>query len=72
MGEEYIKAKGFCLTSRCEGFPNVFGEAANKGCYIISSNIDPAGDITDDQKYGSIFPLNDYETLASELITVCL
>ena len=48
--EEYKKAKIFCLTSRCEGFPNVFGEAANKGCYIISSDIDPAWDITDDKK----------------------
>jgi len=69
--EEYLKAKVFCLTSRFEGFPNVFDEAANKGCYIISSDIDPAWDITDDKKYGSIFPINDYETLADELITVC-
>ncbi|MBW9173894.1 glycosyltransferase [Clostridium estertheticum] len=70
--EEYRKAKIFCLTSRCEGFPNVFGEAANKGCYMISSDIDPAWDITDDKKYGSIFPINDYNTLANEFITVCL
>ncbi|APC42746.1 glycosyltransferase family 4 protein [Clostridium estertheticum] len=69
--EEYRKAKIFCLTSRCEGFPNVFSEAANKGCYIISSDIDPAWDITDDKKYGSIFPINDYVSLANELITVC-
>ncbi len=70
--EEYLKAKIFCLTSRFEGFPNVFGEAANKGCYIISSDIDPAWDITDDKKYGSIFPINDYGALANELIKVCL
>ncbi|WP_443661889.1 glycosyltransferase family 4 protein [Clostridium sp.] len=70
--EEYKKAKIFCLTSRCEGFPNVFGEAANKGCYIISSDIDPAWDITDDKKYGSVFPINDHVALANELITVCL
>ncbi|WP_246578358.1 glycosyltransferase family 4 protein [Clostridium frigoris] len=70
--EEYKKAKVFCLTSRCEGFPNVFGEAANKGCYIISSDIDPAWDITDDKKYGSVFPINDHVALANELITVCL
>jgi len=69
--EEYRKAKIFCLTSRCEGFPNVFGEAANKGCYIISSDIDPAWDITDDKKYGSITPINDYVSLANEFITVC-
>jgi len=69
--EEYRKAKIFCLTSRCEGFPNVFGEAANKGCYIVSSDIDPAWDITDDKKYGSITPINDYVFLANELITVC-
>ncbi|MCB2295467.1 glycosyltransferase family 4 protein [Clostridium algoriphilum] len=69
--EEYLRAKVFCLTSRFEGFPNVFDEAANKGCYIISSDIDPAWDITDDKKYGSIFPIDDYNTLANELITVC-
>jgi len=69
--EEYRKAKIFCLTSRFEGFPNVFAEGANKGCYIISSDIDPAWDITDDKKYGSIFPINDYVTLANEMIKVC-
>ncbi|MCB2356980.1 glycosyltransferase family 4 protein [Clostridium estertheticum] len=69
--EKYRKAKIFCLTSRCEGFPNVFGEAANKGCYMISSDIDSAWDITDDKKYGSIFPINDYNALANEFITVC-
>ena len=69
--EEYRKAKVFCLTSRYEGFPNVFAEAANKGCYIVSSDIDPAWDITDDKKYGSIFPINDYMALANELIAVC-
>ena len=69
--EEYLKSKVFCLPSRSEGFPNVFGEAANKGCYIISSDIDPAWDITDNKKYGSIFPINDYDSLANELITVC-
>lgn len=69
--EEYIKSKVFCLTSRFEGYPNVFGEAANKGCYIISSDIDPAWDSTVDKKYGSIFPINNYNVLANELITVC-
>jgi GalNAc-alpha-(1->4)-GalNAc-alpha-(1->3)-diNAcBac-PP-undecaprenol alpha-1,4-N-acetyl-D-galactosaminyltransferase len=69
--QEYQKAKVFCLTSRCEGFPNVFGEAANKGCYIISTDIDPAWDITDDKKYGSIFPINDHLALANEMIKVC-
>ena len=69
--EEYVKAKVFCLTSRCEGFPNVFGEAANKGCYIISSNVDAAWDITDDERYGNIFPINDYEALAKNMIVTC-
>jgi glycosyltransferase involved in cell wall biosynthesis len=71
LEEEYKKSKIFCLTSRFEGFPNVFPEAAIKGCYIISTNIDPAWDITDNQKYGSIFDIDNVEQLASLLKRIC-
>ena len=43
---EYKRAKVFCLTSRSEGFPLVFLEAIKNGCYIITSNILAAYDIT--------------------------
>lgn len=69
--EEYLKSKVFCLTSRVEAFAQVFAEAAFKGNYIISSDVDGSWDITDDKKYGSIFPINDFETLSNELIAIC-
>ncbi|MFL0266761.1 glycosyltransferase family 4 protein [Candidatus Clostridium radicumherbarum] len=71
LEEEYKKSKVFCLTSRYEGFPNVFPESAVKGCYIISSDIDPAYDITNNKKYGSLFPIDDFEDLSKVLINVC-
>ncbi len=69
--EEYKKSKVFCLTSRVEAFAQVFAEAAFNGNYIISSAVDGALDITADKKYGSIFPINDFEALSKELIAVC-
>lgn len=69
--EEYEKSKIFCLTSRTEGFPNVFPEAAFYGNYIISSDLDCAFDITADLKYGSVFPINDCIGLSKELIKTC-
>lgn len=72
LEEEYKKAKIFCLSSRFEGFPNVFPEASIKGCYIISSNIDPAYDITDDKKYGDIFGVDNPLELAEILTKICL
>lgn len=72
LEEEYKKAKIFCLSSRFEGFPNVFPEASIKGCYIISSNIDPAYDITDDKKYGEIFGVDNPLELSDRLTKVCL
>lgn len=72
LEEEYKKAKIFCLTSRFEGFPNVFPECAMKGCYIISSDIDPAYDITGNKRYGDIFSIDNVEELAKILIDRCI
>ncbi|MFT8351091.1 glycosyltransferase [Clostridium saccharoperbutylacetonicum] len=69
--EEYRKSKIFCLTSRWEAFAQVFAEAAFNGNYIISSDVDGSWDIIADKKYGSIFPINDFEALSKELITAC-
>ncbi|MDN5316594.1 MAG: hypothetical protein PWR08_718 [Thermoanaerobacterium sp.] len=67
----YIEAKIFCLPSRVEGFPLVFTEAAKNGCYIISTDIPPAYDITDNGKYGSLFNIDDIKALTSILIKNC-
>lgn len=69
INEEYKKAKIFCLTSRWEGFPLVFPEAAIHGCFIISSDLASARDITGNGKYGETFPVGDSQRLAELLIT---
>lgn len=69
--DEYRKSKIFCLTSRVEAFAQVFAEAAFNGNYIISSDVEGSWDITEDKKYGSIFPINDFEALSNEFITIC-
>jgi len=70
--EEYAKAKIFALTSLDEGgTPNVIAEALFHGCYTITSDIDAAVDITDNEKCGSIFSINDYKALSKILLEVC-
>ncbi|MCM3443751.1 glycosyltransferase [Metabacillus halosaccharovorans] len=71
LEEEFRRAKVFCLTSRNEGFPLVFTEAAMNGCFIISTNLDPAYDITNDEKYGRLFPTEDTESLAKIFTNIC-
>ena len=71
LDEEYRKSKIFCLTSRFEGFPLVFPEAIKNGCFIISSDIVPAWDITDDKKYGDIFEIDNAKELGEVLKKWC-
>lgn len=71
LNDEYNKAKIFCLTSRYESFGLVLSEAASRGCYLISSEIAPAKDLTDNEKYGSLFKMEDSDDLAEKLIEVC-
>lgn len=67
LEEKYKKAKVFVLTSRSEGFPLVFLEAIKSGCTIISSEITPAYDITDNENYGALFPVGDSAALVNAL-----
>ncbi|MDQ1143588.1 GalNAc-alpha-(1-_4)-GalNAc-alpha-(1-_3)-diNAcBac-PP-undecaprenol alpha-1,4-N-acetyl-D-galactosaminyltransferase [Bacillus sp. SORGH_AS 510] len=71
LENEYRKAKIFCLTSVNEGFPLVFPEAAVNGCYIVSTDLDPAYDITDNQKFGALFPIGNSEQLSNIWVDVC-
>jgi GalNAc-alpha-(1->4)-GalNAc-alpha-(1->3)-diNAcBac-PP-undecaprenol alpha-1,4-N-acetyl-D-galactosaminyltransferase len=71
LEKEYRKAKIFCLTSRIEGFPLVFPEAAINGCFIVSTNLDPAYDITDEERYGRLFAIDDFQKLSQIFIDVC-
>lgn len=71
LSQLYSKSKVFCITSRWEGFPLVFLEAAKSGCCIISSNLAPAIDITDNQNFGSLFEVDDAKQLAEAFKKVC-
>ena len=67
LEQEYRQAKIFCLTSIVECYAHVFAEAAKNGCYIISTNVDGASDITQNQRFGKIHPTYDWEHIALEL-----
>lgn len=64
LKQEYLKAKVFVLTSRNEGFPLVFPEAISSGCYIVSTDLAPAYDITNNTEFGSLFSVGDDKELA--------
>lgn len=69
---EYRRAKIFALTSDLEGgTPNVAAEAFFGGCYIITSAIDAAEDMTAGGRCGEIYPIGDIGALASCLRDVC-
>lgn len=69
LNKEYQQAKIFVLTSKSEGFPLVFLEAAKAGCFIVSSDITPAYDITDNERWGKLFPVGDSAALADVLLS---
>jgi glycosyltransferase involved in cell wall biosynthesis len=69
---EYAKAKIFVLTSISEGgAPNVTAEALFHGCYTITSDVDAANDITDNENCGRIFNIDSHNTLSKILLEVC-
>lgn len=66
LNDEYRKAKIFVMTSISEGgTPNVFSEAARNGCYMISSEIDAADEMTNWGRCGKKFPVNSAEGLVN-------
>ncbi|URZ14845.1 glycosyltransferase family 4 protein [Clostridium felsineum] len=71
LKNEYESAKIFCLTSLYESFGFVLVEAIKNGCYVISSDVPAAYDITNNEKYGRIFPVNDIEKLCELLLEKC-
>lgn len=70
--KEYSKAKIFILTSTYEGgTPNVFAEALQHGCYMITSQIDASEDITHNGECGKSFPVGNVSALQQVLLEVC-
>lgn len=64
---EYAQAKVFILTSRSEGFPLSLVEAVSNGCYIVSTDLMPAREVTNNGNYGKLFEIEDFERLATVL-----
>lgn len=69
LDEEYEKASIFILPSRWESFGLVLAEALAKGCYLIISDMIPPGkELTCNQKFGCIVPVNDCTKLAYAIV----
>lgn len=69
--QEYAKAKCFVLTSVFEGgTPNVYAEALFHGCMFITSDIDAANEIVNDNELGEIYPCKDVDKLAECMIQI--
>ena len=69
--DEYLRAKIFALSSRCEGGANVIAEALNGGCAIATTKIDGYAEITNHGKCGRAVELDDYVEFAKALSTLC-
>ena len=68
---EYARAKVFILSSRQEGFPNVYAEALFHGCMFVTSDIDAADDIINYGDLGAKYPGGNANALADTLVEVC-
>ncbi|MBB1290154.1 glycosyltransferase [Pseudoalteromonas sp. SR43-6] len=66
----YKTAKVFTLSSRKEGFPLVYAEAAFFGCHIITTAVSGSIDITDNGRLGSITPINNSDLFAEAIQNV--
>lgn len=70
--EEYKRAKIFALSSNMEGgTPNVTAEALYGGDFIITSNFDSWGDMTDNGKCGKVFPIGNIDEMSKIFLEVC-
>lgn len=59
----FSRSKVFLMTSVKEGFPNVYPEALRFGCYIISTKVSGAFDITDNGQVGKLIEVGDVGAL---------
>ena len=72
LDEEYGRASVFTLPSLSESFGIVLVEAALGGCYLITSDMVPAGyDISDKYRYGACVPAGNVSELTTALIKAC-
>lgn len=66
----YATSRVFCITSRMEAFALVYAEALKNGCYIISSKVDCVYDVLQEEKYGTVFEIDNYNQLAEKMLNV--
>ena len=67
----YAENKVFMLTSKFENFSLACVEALANGCYLIlSDQVSPKIDFTDDWKYGIEVKVNDVDDLADKMLEV--
>lgn len=72
LHQYYKRAKIFALSSRAEGSPNVFSEAAIFGCTVLTTDVDAASDMTDNGRVGRISPDHEnFNSYAAELTALC-
>jgi len=65
---EYRRAKVFALPSRSESFGIVLVEAASQGCYLVTTDMVPAGyDVNGNGRFGLVVPANDIDALSKAL-----
>ena len=62
--EYYNRAKILLMTSRHEGFANVYSQAAAMGCYIVSTDVGGADVCSNNWAYGEKLPQEDSDALA--------
>lgn len=63
----YRRSRVFCLTSRWESFGIVLGEAAFEGCYLITTDVGAAPELTLQGQHGQVVPSEDTGALARAL-----
>ena len=72
LDKEYRQAKIFTLPSLSESFGIVLVEAASRGCYLITSDMVPAGyDISHRYENGMSVKAGDAEELSEAFLKIC-
>ena len=67
LWNNYNESKVFILSSRSESFALVLGEAWRFKCFILSTDVGAARDLTDSDKYGRTIKVCDIEAMRKEI-----
>lgn len=70
LADIYKRSKVYCLTSRWESFAIVLAEAASYGCYLVSTNVGAAAELTGGGADGTLVTREDVGELAEALRSI--